>query len=117
MTDLRIDDNITVEEVTNADIDLQKIYLERDRVSMIAHAATQMFFLFILVGLIGVLKAYFSVQDFTLLLFMGVAILLIASHPYIKSLKKEERFLESVREKIITSKKKGKITSRTFKRR
>jgi hypothetical protein len=117
MSDLRIDDNVTIEEITCVDIDLQKIYLERDRVSMIAKAATQMFFLFLLVGLIGVLKAFFTVQDFSLLLFIGITILLIATQPYIKSLKKEERFLDSIKEKIPKTKKKGKINRHTIKRR
>lgn len=117
MRDLELDDNITIEEITSIDIDLQKIYLERDRVSMIAKAATQMFFLFLLIGLIGVLKSFFTVRDFGLLLFIGIAILLIATHPYIKSLKDEERFLESIRAKIPKSKKRTKINRHTFKRR
>jgi hypothetical protein len=117
MADLRVDDNVTVEDITDVDIDLQKIYLERDRVSMVATAATQMFFLFLLVGLIGVLKQFFTVQDFSLLLFIGITILLIATQPYIKSLKKEEHFLESIRSKLVKSKKKATINRHTIKRR
>ncbi|MGM5483422.1 MAG: hypothetical protein ACQER9_00725 [Nanobdellota archaeon] len=115
MEDLFMDENLTVEEVTPADIEMQKLYIERDRVKAISNAATYMFFIYILVGLIGILKSFFSVQEFLLLLVMAIAILLIASYPYTRSLKKEQIFLNKIEKKL--DNKKIKIKKRHIKRK
>lgn len=101
---LKLDENFTVEDVTVADVHMQKIYLERNRVSMIAQSAIFTFFLYLLVGMIGLMKAYFNVQEFMIMLTMGLAILFIATHPYMKSLKDENDFLNSIEKKIKSKK-------------
>lgn len=100
MNKLLLDENFTVEDVTIADIRMQKLYLERDRVFMIAQAATYMFFLYLLVGLVGLLKDYFKIGQFFMLLFMGIIVLLIASYPYMKSLMDENHFLDVLESKV-----------------
>ena len=100
MNKLLMDENLTVEDVTMADIKMQKLYLERDRVYMIAQAATYAFFSFLLVGMVGLMKGLFILEQFFALLFMGVIILLIASYPYMKSLMDEKKFLDILEEKL-----------------
>lgn len=95
-----LDENITVDNVTIADIKMQKLYLERDRVYMIAQASTYMFFLYLLVDFVGLLKGYFNIGQFFILLFMGIMILLIASYPYMKSLMDENKFLDLLESKL-----------------
>lgn len=110
MNKLLMDENLTVEDVTIADIRMQKLYLERDRVYMISQAATQMFFWYLLIGLVGLLKGFFMMGQFFMLLFMGMIILLIASYPYMKSLMDEKSFLDLLESKLLN--KKIKITRR-----
>lgn len=100
MNKLLMDENLTVEDVTIADIRMQKLYLERDRVYMISQAATYMFFLYLLAGLVGLMKGFFVIEQFFILLFMGVIILLIASYPYMRSLMDEKKFLDILEEKL-----------------
>ena len=105
MTRLKLDENFTVEDISLADVKIQKIYLDRTRVYMVAQAAIYMFFLYILVGMVGLIKGFFSVPEFLLMLTMGLFVLFIATHPYMKSLREEYDFLNLLEQKI---KKKGK---------
>lgn len=75
---------------------LAEFFLERERVQIIAQAAVYTFFLYILVGLVGLIKSFFSIQDFMVLLIMGVSILLIANYPYLKVIKKEVEYLRKL---------------------
>jgi len=117
MDKLFLDKNIVVEDVTLADVKLQQLYLERDRVFMIAQAATYMFFIYLLVGLVGILKEIFTIQQFFFLLFFGVLILLIASNPYMKSLKEEKEFLDLIESKISKSNKPIRITKKHIRKK
>ena len=75
---------------------LAELFLERERVQIIAQAAVYTFFLYILVGLVGLIKDFFSMQEFMVLLIMGVSILLIANYPYLKVIKKEVEYLRKL---------------------
>ena len=115
MPELKLDDNVTVEEITSVDVTLQRIYLERSRVKMIAQAATYTFFIYLFVGMVGIIKSFFTITQFFVLLLMSVVILLVSSHPYMKSLKDEDDFLRDITEKI--KHKKQKINRHTLKAR
>ncbi len=115
MNKLFLDENLTVDDVTLADVKMQKIYLERDRVYMIAQSATNCFFLFLIVGLVGLLKNYFSMSQFFMLLFMSIIILLISSYPYMKSLLDEKYFLDYLESQLKMKKKEVRIKKRHLK--
>ena len=81
------------------EIELKKIHLEKERVFMIAQASTYMFFIFLLVGLTGLMLQKLEIEHFFFLLFLGILILLVSSHPYLKTIKDEKDFLDSLLKK------------------
>lgn len=81
------------------ELKLREIDLQRKKVYLVAQSAILMFFVYLLVGLVGVLKHFFSVLEFLLFLFMGVTILLIASQPYMKSIREELLYISQLKAK------------------
>lgn len=81
------------------ELKLREIDLQRKKVYLVAQSAILMFFVYLLVGLVGVLKNFFSVLEFLLFLFMGVTILLIASQPYMKSIREELLYISQLKAK------------------
>jgi len=96
-------ENKSVKNLTKEEIKLQKIRLERMKVHTVAQSATLMFFIYLLAGLIGVMKNFFSIKEFFILLIMGISILFIATSPYMKNIKQEFDILDDM-EKNIKSK-------------
>lgn len=87
---------INTQQGIHHDFLLAELFLERERVQIIAQAAVYTFFLYILVGLVGLIKNFFTIQEFMILLIMGVSILLIANYPYLKVIKKEVTHLRKL---------------------
>jgi hypothetical protein len=103
--------NTNLKEITLDDIKLQKIRLERARFDSIVQSAVFIFFIYLLVGLIGVMKDYFTVGEFFILLFMALFILFIAVDPYMRNIKQEILFLENINKRAsnkLTARKKRK---------
>lgn len=77
------------------EIGMKKLQLKRIRVQTVAQASIFMFFIYLLLGFIGIMKDLFSLREFVVLLIMATMILFIATNPYMNAIKEEIDFLEN----------------------
>ena len=81
-------------------LEVQRIQLEKERVRLAAMGAIAMFFTFLVVGPILFILGMFTLSEFLALHFVGLAILVIASYPYVRTLQKEENVLARMENKL-----------------
>ena len=81
-------------------IEIQRVQFEKERVRLSAMGSVFMFFSFLLVGSILLTLQLLSITEFLVLLIATLIILIIATYPYVKSLKREEELLDQMSEKL-----------------
>jgi hypothetical protein len=89
--------HITDKQLGEFYIEIQRLQLEKERVRIVAMGAIFMFFAFIVIGFILFMIKILLVGQFLLLLIAVLIILIIATFPYIRSLKKEEAILDQMK--------------------
>lgn len=87
-------DNETVSQDKILELELELSKLNREKSVIVLNKAIFMYFLFIIVAVIGIISGYKTF--FNVLIVMGLAVLVIGTYPYIKTMYDEEKKLKEL---------------------
>jgi hypothetical protein len=86
------------------EVEVEKSRLNREKAMIVLNKSLFIYFCFLFVGIIGFINAYLSKTLLNIIIFVGLVVLVIGTIPYVQTMKKEEKKLNSL---IDDLKKKG----------
>ena len=72
------------------DLEIEKSKLNREKSMLVLNKSLMLYFVFLFLGIIGVVNGYIGKSLFNILIIMGLAVLILGIIPYIKTMKAEE---------------------------
>ncbi len=88
------------------ELELEKSRIDREKSMLVLNKGLFLYFAFLFVAVMGFINGYLSRDLLNILIIMSLCIIIIATLPYIKTMHKEERRLETLIDNL-RSKKRG----------
>ena len=78
------------------DLEIEKSRIDREKSMLVLNKGLFLYFAFLFVAVMGFINGYLSKDLLNILIIMSLCIIIIATLPYIKTMHKEERRLETL---------------------
>jgi uncharacterized membrane protein (Fun14 family) len=78
------------------EIEVEKSRLNREKAMIVLNKSLFIYFCFLFVGIIGFINAYISKTLLNVVIFVGLIVLVIGTIPYVQTMKKEEKKLNTL---------------------
>jgi len=78
------------------EIEVEKSRLNREKAMVVLNKSLFIYFCFLFVGIIGFINSYLSKTLLNMIIFVGLIVLVIGTVPYVQTMKKEEKKLNSL---------------------
>jgi hypothetical protein len=88
------------------ELELEKSRIDREKSMLVLNKGLFLYFCFLFVAVMGFINGYLSKDLLNILIIMSLCVIIIATLPYIKTMHKEEKRLETLIEDL-KSKKRG----------
>ncbi|MEM4337124.1 MAG: hypothetical protein QXG86_03915 [Candidatus Woesearchaeota archaeon] len=82
------------------EIEVEKSRLNREKAMLVLNKSLFMYFCFLFVGIIGFINLYISKNLLNILIVGGLVVLIIGTIPYVQTMNKEEKKLNSIIESL-----------------
>jgi uncharacterized membrane protein (DUF485 family) len=83
-------------EMKIIDLEMEKSKLNREKSLLVINKSLFLYFIFLFTGVIGFINGYVNTRTLNILIFMGLIVLVIGIVPYITTMRKEEKNLNSM---------------------
>ena len=78
------------------ELELEKSRIDREKSMLVLHKGLFLYFCFLFVAVMGFINGYLSKDLLNILIIMSLCVIIIATLPYIKTMHKEEKRLETL---------------------
>lgn len=78
------------------EVEVEKSRLNREKAMIVLNKSLFIYFAFLFVGVIGFINSYLSKTLLNVVIFVGLVVLVIGTIPYVQTMKKEEKKLNTL---------------------
>jgi len=82
------------------EIEVEKSRLNREKAMIVLNKSLFIYFCFLFVGIIGFINSYLSKLLLNIIILIGLVVLMIGTIPYVQTMKKEEKKLNTIVEDL-----------------
>ena len=88
--------NLTTLEKEIIEVEVEKSRLNREKAMLVLNKSLFIYFCFLFVAVIGFINAYVSKTLLNVLIIVGLLVLIMGTIPYVQTMKKEEKKLNTI---------------------
>jgi len=78
------------------DLEIEKSKLNREKSMLVLNKSLMLYFVFLFLGITGVVNGYIGKTLFNILILMGLAVLVLGIVPYIRTMKAEDKNIDDM---------------------